>query len=102
MWFPGHKVTQEASLSWQGNHRCGSGPISASQAADTTSPNPGTLLSRPSSRRHRAAMARDLLIQPGDRVIGQLDLVPVHAAQHGVVLGEPGGQRHRQVGLLAR
>jgi hypothetical protein len=40
-----------------------------------------------------AGPVRDLPVQPGDRVIGQLDLVLVQPAQHGVVIGEPGGQR---------
>ncbi len=65
-------------------------------------PEPGDALEQGQLSRPPAGPVRDLPVQPGNRVIVQLDLIPVQAAQHGMVIGEPGGQRHRQVGLLAR
>ena len=47
-------------------------------------------------------LARDPLIQPGDRGVEAGDAVLVQAAQQRVMPGEPAGQRHRQVGQLPR
>src|SRR5262249_30113687 len=48
---------QEASFSCRENQACGAGPISAIHACATASPNPGTVLSRPSSRCQGTALA---------------------------------------------
>ena len=45
-------------------------------------------------------LARDPVIQPGDRGVKAVDAVLVQAAQQRVMIGEPAGQRHRQVGQL--
>jgi hypothetical protein len=56
-------------------------------------PEPRDAAEQATFPRPPAGPVRDLPVQPGDRVIGQLDLVLVQPAQHGVVIGEPGGQR---------
>jgi hypothetical protein len=97
MLLPGHKVTQEASFSWLENHKWGAGPISPSHAQHTTSPKPGTVLSRSASR----SLARDPLVEVIDRGAEAGDAVAVQPAQQRVMLGEPPGQRLGQAGQLA-
>src|SRR6266568_486449 len=64
MWLPGHKVTQEASFSWLAKYSCGAGPISASHACATVSPNPSIDFSSPSSRRYGSALTAILASRP--------------------------------------
>jgi hypothetical protein len=102
MLLPGHSVTQEASFSCDGKYRCGAGPISPSQAELTTSPNPGTEGEQRGLALPARHLGRDPVIEPGDRDVQAGDAVLVQPAQQRVVLGEPAGQGHRQVGQLAR
>jgi hypothetical protein len=101
MLFPGHSVTQQASFSQVAKCRCG--------GADLAQPGPRHHVPEAGNGREQAGLALparhlagDLLIQPGDRGVKAGDAVVVQAAQQRVMLGEPAGQRHRQVGQLPR
>ena len=68
MWLPGHSVTQEASFSWLAKYSCGAGPISASHACATASPNPWIDFSSSSSRWYGAALTAILASRPATAV----------------------------------
>ena len=91
-----------------GGEPLGGGEVLVRGGADRAQPAGHDHVAEPGQRleqRRLAGMAgrqrRDLGVQAGDRLAEGLDAVQVQSAHQRVVIGEPAGQGHRQVGHLA-
>ena len=71
MWLPGHSVTQDASFSQLAKYSCGAGPISASHACATASPNPVIDFSRSSSRWYAVTLTAIFASRPATAVLNR-------------------------------
>ena len=98
--MPGHRVAQEAS-------RLGGGEVLVRGRADRAQPPGHDHVPEPGQRLEQVRLAgvaghqrRDLGVQVLDRVVEDGDPVPVQPAHQRVMVSEPAGQGHRQVGHL--